>query len=96
MRSQIRRIVCTLSLAALLVAASAGVAGAHGTESNASFGMKLLDATLVRPFTAIGATVGSALFLGTAPLTFLTGVGVEANQVLSARSEQKIFTHRHC
>jgi hypothetical protein len=44
--------------------------------------MKLVDATLVRPFTAVGATLGSALFLATAPLTYVTGVAVEANQVL--------------
>ena len=82
MRSQLRRSLTTVALAGLLLTTSAGVGSAHGTESHASFGMKLMDATLVRPFSAVGATLGSALFVATAPLTFFTGVGVEANQVL--------------
>ena len=82
MRIDLRKGIFTLALAALFLASSVGLSAAHGTESRADFGLKLVDATLVRPATMLGATASTALYLGTLPLTFFTGVGTEASDVL--------------
>ena len=82
MRIDLRKEILTLALASLVLGSSAGVSAADGTESRANFGLKLVDATLVRPAALIGASISTALFLGTLPLTFVTGVGVEAADVL--------------
>ena len=82
MRIDLRKGIFTLALAGLILGSSTGVSAAHGTESRADFGLKLVDAALVRPATLVGASISTTFFLGTLPLTFLTGVGVEAADVL--------------
>jgi hypothetical protein len=82
MRIDLRKGIFTLALVSLVLGASSGASAAHGTEPGPEFGMKVLDVALVRPASLVGATISSAVFLGTLPLTFLTGVGVEASDYL--------------
>ena len=82
MRIDLRKGIFTLALASLVLWSSPGVSAALGVESRPNFGVKLVDAALVRPATLIGASISTALFLGTLPVTFLTGVAVEAADVL--------------
>jgi hypothetical protein len=51
-------------------------------RSDASAGAKLADAVLVRPVMMVLSLAGSALYLGTTPLTVPTGIADETAKVL--------------
>lgn len=62
-----------LSLALFSLVLAPLPAAAAG-PARTSVGMKVLDVALVRPLSAVGSVASTALFLGTLPVTFLTGI----------------------
>jgi ABC-type sulfate transport system permease component len=65
-----------------LLAATAAPALASYDSTRASPGAALADAVLVRPVMLGVSLVGTALYLGTLPITFLTNVEEEAGCAL--------------
>ena len=55
----------------------------HAARRNeASVGMKLLDALIVRPTSLVVAFAGTGLYLGTTPLTVPTGMATKTGKYL--------------
>jgi len=73
--------VSALSLAAVMIVAVPGTSHA-GRRSDASVGMKLLDAIVVRPTSLVFALATSGVYLGTTPLTVPTGMAQETAKYL--------------
>jgi hypothetical protein len=82
MCSDVRKACFSLGLIVMFLLASVGIGAAHGTEPGADFGLKLVDAALVRPAAMLGASVSTALFVGSLPISFFIGVGTDACDVL--------------
>jgi hypothetical protein len=77
------RAATRIVLLVLLVALPAGAASAEsGDRPEPALATQILDASLVRPLALVVATASSGVFLGTLPLTWLTGVGDEAAHLL--------------
>ena len=81
-----KRIGVTLALAAALLLASPDMASAIGPERReAHFGMKLLDATLVRPLSLVGAIASTGLGLCLIPIVWPMGLADEVVPVAIVR-----------
>lgn len=65
----------------LVVAVAAGLL-ASPPAAEASGGMKVVDALIVRPFCMVGSVVSTTLYLATLPITAPTGVSHEAASTL--------------
>ena len=70
--SKITLVASTCMLAATMTLATPGISEA-GKRNEATTGMKVLDATVVRPTAMIVSFIGTGLYVGTAPLTGLMG-----------------------
>ena len=76
----------TLTLSATILAATMIMttpATSHaGKRNDASVGMKLLDAIVVRPTSLVMAFAGTGIYLGTTPLTVPTGMANKTGKYL--------------
>jgi hypothetical protein len=71
-----------LTLSIALATVASGPAFASGDSASSHPGAAIADAVFVRPVMLGVSLVGTALYLGTLPLTFLTNVDEEAGCAL--------------
>ncbi len=81
---KITLIITSTILATTMVMATPTTSHA-GRRNQASVGMKLLDAILVRPTSLVVAFAGTGLYLGTTPLTGLTGYADKTGKYLFSK-----------
>lgn len=78
-----KKLVLALMVLSLLLSFGASPATAGGgKESGPSTGMKAVDLLLVRPLSAVGATLSTAIYILTCPFTFVAGVSEPAARIL--------------
>ena len=77
-----RTLLAATLLALTLALAPASALALEGGQDEPSVGMKLLDATLVRPPSLVAAAGATAVYLATLPLTWPTGIATETGRYL--------------